>query len=158
MLELQSSMRFLAQDLSQAVPRPVRDSNGSGEEPAFWVDARRDVLLRLTRGGWRNSAQLQRSQLQRVHYLLDNGALIRLEWPVTDATQATVPRRRILLTELRGVRVRLMNRARQWQDSWPAATAVANSARTLRERPIAVEVVLETNDLGELRRVFEVPG
>ena len=154
---LQSTMRLLTQDFAQLQPRPVRDLQGGNWEPALLIDARRDVLARLTRGGWPNSGGLQRSNLQRVQYLLDNGTLVRLEWPVTDAAQNVLPRRRPLLDGVQSMTIRLMNDQGQWQSSWPPATATAAS-QNLRLRPIAVEIVIATAAEGELRRLIEVPG
>lgn len=155
--ELHTTMRWLSLDFTQLVPRPVRDQQGSGDEGALRVDPRGDVLAHLTRGGWRNSAGVARSNLQRVHYLLDNGQLVRLEWPVLDAAQGAAPRRRVMMTRVRSVSVRVMNVARQWVDSWPVLAA-GQAAQGLHSRPIAVEFVIDTEDFGLLRRVIEVPG
>lgn len=155
--ELHTTMRWLSLDLTQAVARPVRDSQGGGDEPAIRIEPRANVLLQLTRGGWRNSAGVARSSLQRVHYILDDGQLVRLEWPVLDAAQGAIPRRRALLGRVRAVTVRAMNPTRQWVDSWPAITTVPGP-QSLRMRPLAVEVLIETEDFGLLRRVIEVPG
>ena len=155
--DIQNTMRWLSLDFTQLVSRPVRDLPGSGEEAALRIDPRNNVLANLTRGGWRNSAGIARSSLQRVNYLLDNGQLVRLEWPVLDAAQSAIPRRRALLDKVRSVTVRAMNMGRQWTDSWPPASVPANSAN-LRLRPLAVEIIIETEDFGTLRRVIEVPG
>ncbi|MCS6947862.1 MAG: type II secretion system minor pseudopilin GspJ [Steroidobacteraceae bacterium] len=157
LLELQTTMRFLSQDFGQLVPRPVRDAQGSGEEGALRVDARAAVLARLTRGGWSNSAGVRRGSLQRVHYEFDAGALVRIEWPTLEFTQASVPRRRVLLTGLRSVSIRLLDGSRQWVDSWPPSLGMSVE-RALRARPIAVEVILDTEDFGPIRRLIEVPG
>ena len=155
--DLQNTMRWLSLDFTQLVSRPVRDLPGSGEEAALRIDPRSNVLANLTRAGWRNSAGIARSNLQRVQYLLDDGQLVRLEWPVLDAAQSTIPRRRALLGKVRSVTVRAMNMGRQWTESWPPASAAVNSAN-LRLRPLAVEIILDTEDFGTLRRVIEVPG
>jgi hypothetical protein len=49
-----------------------------------------------------------------------------------------------------------MDVSRQWRDQWPPQTAV-QGVQNLRLRPIAVEVVIDTEEFGKLRRVFEVP-
>ena len=155
--DIQTTMRWLSLDFTQLVARPVRDVQGSADEPALSIDPRNNVLANLTRGGWRNSSGIARSNLQRVHYALDDGQLVRLEWPVLDATQATRPRRRALMGGLRSVKMRAMNAGRQWQDSWPPSVSSA-AAGNLRLRPLAVEITLDTEDFGILRRVVEVPG
>ncbi len=155
--ELETTMRFLSLDFGQLVSRPVRDAQGSSDEAALWIEPRSDVLAHLTRGGWRNSSGVARSSLQRVHYLLDNGQLVRLEWPVLDSAQGGTPRKRVLLGRVKSITMRAMNVGRQWQDSWPPA-AVAAGSSLLRLRPLAIEVLIETEDFGLLRRVIEVPG
>jgi general secretion pathway protein J len=157
LLEIQTTMRLLSQDFSQLAARPVRDFAGFADEPALRIDPRADILAQLTRGGWANSAGVQRSTLQRVHYALEENTLVRIEWPVLDAAQGVQPRRRPLLARVRSVTVRALNVNRQWIDSWPPAGGVSATA-ALRLRPVAVEIRLETEDYGELRRVIEVPG
>jgi general secretion pathway protein J len=62
-----------------------------------------------------------------------------------------------LLTQVRTVRFRFMNASREWVDRWPATdgTALTGSERL---RPAAVEVTLELEDWGVIRRVIEVAG
>ncbi|MFO1427524.1 MAG: type II secretion system minor pseudopilin GspJ [Steroidobacteraceae bacterium] len=155
--ELQRTMRVLTQDFAQAVPRPVRDLLGSGDEPAFRADPRIATLVSLTRGGLGNFAGLQRPTQQRVEYSFENGALVRTAWPVLDRTQGTQPSRRELLHELRSVKLRYMNAARQWVEQWPPDNLPAGPER-LRARPIAVEIQLDTADFGSITRLVEVPG
>lgn len=157
LLEIQTTMRLLSQDFSQLASRPVRDFAGFADEPALRIDPRADILAQLTRGGWANNAGVQRSTLQRVHYALEDKTLVRLEWPVLDAAQGVQPRRRPLLARVRSVSVRALGIGRQWVDSWPPTSGVTTVA-ALRLRPIAVEIRIDTEDFGELRRVIEVPG
>ncbi len=157
--ELQRTMRILTQDFSQLAPRPVRDLVGSGEEDAVRADPRTTTLVAFTRGGVGNLAGAARPALQRVEYTFENGTLLRQAWPVLDRTQATGAARRVLLRELRAVRLRYMDASRQWLDQWPPPGSPRTPPnRASRQRPIAVEITLETTDFGTLTRLVEVPG
>ena len=50
----------------------------------------------------------------------------------------------------------------QWQDQWPPATSTVLVGQSLeavlRERPIAVEITIDSEDWGKLVRIIEVAG
>jgi hypothetical protein len=51
-----------------------------------------------------------------------------------------------------------MDVSRQWRDTWPPQSAASGNAQmTLRHRPIAVEVTIDLDDWGKIKRIFEVP-
>jgi general secretion pathway protein J len=162
--ELQTAVRVIEQDFVQLAPRPVRQ--GVGSEPAQPALAGglpgASPIVALTRDGWANPAGLQRPGLQRVAYFLENGTLRREFWNVLDPTLASTTTRRELLTHVKSVTIRYLDVARQWQDQWPPATAavlVGSSLElTLRERPLAVEVTLDTEDWGKIVRIIEIAG
>jgi len=76
---------------------------------------------------------------------------------VLDRTLAQEPVRVSLLSKVRTVRLRFMNASREWVDRWPAGDGdiVPGSERL---RPAAVEITLDLEDWGEIRRVIEVAG
>jgi general secretion pathway protein J len=153
---LQTTVRLLAQDFEELVPRPVRDPLGGPNQPALLADGRNAYTVLMTRAGWSNTAGLQRPTLQRVGYLIDNGTLRRDAWTVLDATQASEPQRRELIKKVKRFEVRYLDRGRQWLTQWPPAGT--QSPTTERERPLAVEVTLELDDWGIITRLFEIPG
>ncbi len=153
---LQRAMRVLSQDLTQAVPRPVRDRVAGADEEAFKADPRTTTLLSLTRGGVPQLEGTPRAALQRIEYHFERDTLWRWVWPTLDGVQANTPSRRRLLTPLRAARFRYMDASGQWLDQWPA-TGVPPGARW-RIRPIAVEITLETDDFGTLVKLVEIPG
>lgn len=118
-------------------------------------------LVAFTRMGWANPAGIQRPAEERVSYRLVNGVLERLHWPELDVTEATTPIRRDLLDHVKSVTFRYLTEARQWTDQWPPISNIPLSPlagnRTLRMRPIAVEVTLELDDWGTIVRIIEVP-
>jgi general secretion pathway protein J len=115
-----------------------------------------DYRLQFTRAGWSNTAGLPRPTLQRVGYRVDNEGLWRDHWVVLDRTLSVEPTRQKLLTGVRSVRFRFMNANREWVERWPAAATGGTVDE--RARPAAVEVVIDLEDWGEIRRVIEVAG
>jgi general secretion pathway protein J len=157
LLAVQTTMRVMAQDFGQLDARPVRDPSGNGMQPVLKSNQTTAPYLTFTRAGWANPAGVQRPAIQRVSYVLDGKKLRREHWPVLDALLATQTVKRELLDGVKTVQFRYMDVNRQWKDSWPAA-GVGNAAIVdYRLRPIAVEVTIDLEDWGKIRRVFEVP-
>jgi len=155
--EVQRAMQAIGQDLAQIEPRPIREPLGESLIPAVLATDSIEYGLQFTRAGWSNTAGLARPTLQRVGYRLDGEGLWRDHWPVLDRTLVTEPTRVKLLGKVRSVRFRFMNAAREWVDRWPVSDGT-NLAGSERLRPAAVEIVLELEDWGEIRRVIEVAG
>jgi general secretion pathway protein J len=154
LLELQTGVRVIEQDLVQLAPRPIRQPVGSDSYPALMASLTTQPFLALTRAGWTNPSGLQRPELQRVAYYFENGTLRREYWTVLDPTQASKAVRRDVLTHLKSVSLRFYNQGQTWGNQWP----LSQRADDYPSRPIAVEITLETEDWGKIVRVFEVPG
>ncbi|HEV7714377.1 MAG TPA: type II secretion system minor pseudopilin GspJ [Steroidobacteraceae bacterium] len=158
LLAVQSAMRVIAQDVNQLALRPIRDPSGNDWLPVLSANGNTQRLLELTRGGWANPAGVQRPALQRVVYVLEGTTLRREYWPVLDPLLSTEPIRREVCKRVKSVVFRYMDITRNWRDTWPPASAVAGSSQlNLRLRPVAVEVTIEFEDLGKVKRIFEVP-
>lgn len=148
--QLQRAMLFIERDLHQLVNRPANDGYGK-MLPAFYQPDSNGVLLEMTRGGnpdmaWQLRASGQmRSTLQRVRYVLDAGGLVRESWNIVDHADSQQPVSMVLLGGVKSVKLRFRGAKQEWQDSWD------EKAKGL---PKAVEVTLEHNDFGEIRRVF----
>lgn len=110
--ELQFAVRYLAMDLSQAQPRPVRDLVGEGRVGAMVSGANGEFPLEFTRGGWSNTIGARRPTLQRVAYLIDEDRLVRLYWPVLDRTLSSQPIRIELLEGVEQLNIRFMDSSR----------------------------------------------
>ena len=159
LLELETAVRVLEQDFVQLTPRPVRQA--VGDEPAQPAlqgagPGGTPPIVALTRGGWANPAGLQRPGLQRVAYVVESGTLRREHWNVLDPTLASTTVRRELLTHVKALTIRYLDTAHQWQAQWPP-TALRQEP-ILRQRPVAVEITLDTEDWGKIVRVIEIPG
>lgn len=154
---LQRAMRLIRQDIGAADPRYVRDELGNQREAPFIADGRGDYLVRLTRSGWANPAQLPyRGTLQRVQYRLEDGKLFRDYWPVLDRVLGEEPRTEELLTGVEDVKFLFLDTQggkQQWAEQWPPVdrtTAVAAG------RPAGVQVTLKLKDWGEIEALIEV--
>ncbi len=115
-------------------------------------------LLTFTRGGWTNPVGLPRSELQRVSYTIESGALMRSYSMELDSTAANAPIKRKLVDHVRSFTLRFMDAGHNWQTQWPPITAGAQQSLTLRMRPVAIEITIELEDWGILMRHVEVPG
>ena len=165
LLALQSAVRIMEQDFVQLAPRPVRQP--VGDEPgqpalAGAPPGTQQPVVAFTRAGWANPAGLQRPELQRVAYTLDNGTLRRENWNVLDPTLASTTAKRDLLKHVKSFTIRYLDVNHAWQDQWPPLTAtvlvgIYLEAR-LRQRPIAVEITLDTEDWGKIVRIIEIPS
>lgn len=153
--EIQSALLFLGRDVAQAVPRGIRDQYGD-RQPVFFGGGAGEYTLQLTRGGWPNPTGQQRSTLQRVGWRLEGETLVRESWSVLDRAQDTSSRPVEVLRKVRTVNVRFLTATDQWVEQWPPPlTALEGSVPHF---PRAVEVVLELEDLGAIRRLMVLPA
>lgn len=151
---LQRTFFWLAEDITQAVRRPVRSANDQALE-AFQIDISGSSLFELTRAGWDNPAEdvmPARSDLQRVSWALEGTELYRSYWYELDTVDEEPNRRRRLLDRVEEVRLRFMDESGEYQDSWPPPDVEDAGP------PRAVEFTLVLEDLGEVRRVFALPS
>ena len=157
---------IISRDLRQFVSRPVRDEFGQ-QEPALQGGPAARYTLSLTRSGWHNPNAHPRSNLQRVNYRLEDDALWRDSYPVLDRAGDTEPASVKLLEGVEQLRLEFlgsMNQARgtassldtrQWSESWIADSSQPD---TVLPPPAALQLTLQLEDWGELRRLYELPG
>ncbi|MBL8266758.1 type II secretion system minor pseudopilin GspJ [Steroidobacter sp.] len=153
---VQATIQRLNLDFSSLEPRPVREPLGDSLQPAMRADKRNQQIAELTRSGWSNPAGSPRSTLQRVQYRLEDEKLIREYWVALDRTMDSEPESAVLIDKVKKVELRFMDTNRSWHEQWPPLGYSAADGPTLR--PIAVEVTLELEDWGELKRLIEVAG
>lgn len=153
---LQRAMLLVSNDLEQVVDRPVRDAYG--ERLSALSTNNYGYLLEFTRQGWRNPLQLPRSNLQRVAYGLKNYSdpdepggfsirLIRYYWLVLDRAPDSLPKSQVLLDNVLDTRFRFLDRDGAWHSAWPNGVEQA--------LPAAVEISIETEDAGMVKRLFQ---
>jgi general secretion pathway protein J len=150
------SVALLARDLRQAVGRPVLGNATGAILPALVGGP---GSIEFTRLGFANPRAEPRSNLERVVYALDAGALRRGRYAVLDRAPDSAPVLATLLDQAGGLQLRYLGCDHVWREAWPPSAAlpcdgVADARDTL---PRAVEFRLAPVGLGEIRRVVELP-
>ncbi|AQA19740.1 type II secretion system protein GspJ [Halioglobus japonicus] len=165
--EINRAWMILSRDLEHFVERPVRDEFGELESALVGGPAAR-FPLSFSRGGWHNPIGAPRSEVQRVNYRLENDVLWRDAYPVLDRADDTEPQSARLLEGVASVSVLFLEseaalqggvrgtqiETRNWPENWVADPSTPGS---LIEPPLALEVRLELEDWGEMRRLYVLP-
>ncbi len=145
------AISLLERDLRQSVSRSVLGNAGE-PEPAL-IGA--PDSIEFTRLGFANPRAEPRSNLERVVYAIDNGKLRRARYAVLDRAPNSVLATRILVESVGQWHVRYLDRSTgAWRDTWPPAPL----GEHLQTLPRAVEFNITFADLGEVRRVLELPS
>ena len=153
---LQRTFYFLMEDLGQLANRPVRDEFGS-EIEALQLNEVGDNLIEFTRSGWLNPAfeiLPPRSSLQRVAYRLIDERLLRVNWYHLDRNDEKIAKQRFLIGGVTELSFKFMDDGGEWQTSWPPLSNIDQAFIM----PRAIEVHLELNDFGVIKRVLMVPS
>jgi len=149
LIELQRAFALMRRDFEAAVNRPIRDQFGDEEPP---MDAMDTEHVRFTRGGRDNPLGLQRSALERIAYGLDDqNRLIRSRWRALDQPIDPQFDELVMIEDVENFSVRYLNGDKEWQEFWPPAGVQQPGL------PHAVEVVVEVEPYGEIRRLFVLP-
>ncbi len=152
--ELQRTFYWLAEDITQIANRPIRSAVDL-ELPPLQLNLEGENLFEFTRAGWANPAaevSPARSNLQRVAYGLDEDKLMRQYWYHLDPVDEAPSRRRQMLSGVESLDLRFLDKAGDWQDSWPPPDIEDPGM------PLAIEIKLELEDYGDITRVFALPG
>ncbi len=149
---LQRTLQTLGSDLAQLQPRPVREPGTPTSRAALLADVRNLYVLELTRGGYANPLGVPRATAQRVAYRVDEGELVRTQWPALDNPLSIEPRERVLLENVERFEVRFLVDGDNWIVEWPPLGGSGGG------RPRAVEIIIEHEQWGEIRRLVEIRG
>ena len=147
---LNRALALLQRDLEQAVARPIRDAQGDAVAPLSATDSA-TTRLELTRNGWLHPGRWSTPMLQRIGYRLEGRRLLRDTWPVLDRAPDTTARETLLLDEVARLQLRFLDAGGNWRASWPPAA----DAEPL---PAAIELRLDLDRWGSVRRLYRVPG
>jgi prepilin-type N-terminal cleavage/methylation domain-containing protein len=128
---------------------------GAGSGLGSSTDPNAQSMVDLTRAGWSNTAGQQRGTLQRVSYALVGDVLKRSYQTSLDTVLGNKPQIQDLLSGVKGVQLRYMDSNQAWQNIWPAG---AMGIDPQQARPVAVEIIVQFNDWGPIRRLVEVAG
>jgi general secretion pathway protein J len=166
--ELNRALIFISRDLRQLVARPVMDEFGQ-REPALTGGPLARFTLSFTRNGWHNPKAVNRSNLQRVNYLVEEGALWRESYFVLDRLGDSETQRVKLLDGVEEFTVAFIASVeavdtqsdgktldtRNWEQNWVVDTSVVDAVLS---PPAAIEVRLQLEGWGELSRLYELPS
>ena len=146
--DLMRAVDALDRDLREAVARPVRGNFGQ-ELPALIGGGDH---LELTRIGFANPQAELRSNIERVLYELDAGALKRGHYPVLDRAPNTAPTIADLKIKADEFRLRYLDAENRWLDEWPPP----QTSDPLTLLPRAVQWRLRTRSDGEVEGTIEL--
>jgi general secretion pathway protein J len=146
--ELQFGLAYFNQDWMQVSPRKIR--NQYGDEENNIVIENNSIVF--TRSGWANLLQRQRSELQRVQYLLIDRNLVRRHWRSLDQGIAEEPLSTVLIHDVDSFLVNFINPSENEIPDWP------NESTQNVGSPIALKIGIEIAEMGEIRRILEIPS
>jgi len=150
---LQTSFAILERDIEQAVNRSIRDSHGDGQ-PSMVGD---DESLEFSRTGRRNPGGFSRSNLQRIAYGIEDEQLMRASWQVLDRAQDSGAVSGPLFDGIERIAFSYLDGELAWQNEWPVRNLSQQDSPTVG-LPRAIELIIESKQWGEIRRVFRVTG
>lgn len=141
---LQRTFMLLERDFYQLVPRKM---NADGGDVKAALDARpnNERLFEFTRGGQPNPADVKRSSLIRVAYLVDEEELKRLKWNNVDHLYTDQAVEITLLENVEDISARFLDAKGQWTSSW------GQKQDNVETIPNAVEIILKHKYWGNIR-------
>ena len=164
--EINRAFMLLSRDLRHFVDRPVRDEFGDSE-PALSGGKAARFVLSFTRAGWHNPNGLPRSHLQRLNYRYEDEALWRESYPVLDRAGDTEGTSVRLLDGVEYLELGFLGSldqlrlgrgttidTRQWPENWVVDTS---NPGALPSPPVAIEITLGLDDMGEITRLYVLP-
>jgi general secretion pathway protein J len=167
--DINTFFAIFSKDIRQVVARSIRNEEGQ-QESALLSEEGDLVGLRLTRTGWQNPRPevFVRSQLQRVHYQLEGKKLVRESFYMVDRPEGEPePVRSELLDKVVSLKFRFLAEPRSggshdllkgdWTERWPPKTQNVEQQEVASELlPAMVEITMELQDWGEIRRVYDL--
>ena len=145
--ELQFALSYFNQDWMQVSPRKIRNQFGDTEDQVVLTDG----SISFTRSGWGNLLQQTRSELQRVRYELDDKKLVRRHWRTLDQGIGEEPLTTVILRNVDSFEIELIDSNDQSITTWP------NTVIQGLGQPIVLNLKLDLEDVGEIRRIMEIP-
>jgi general secretion pathway protein J len=156
--QLQKALFRIERDLLPEAPRPIVDPFGA-HLPAFQApDGGKDGYpgyMEFTRSGWDDqTGRMPRSNMQRVAYRLNEDKLEKLVWLQLDRAADAEPQAREILNGIKSIELRFWagGEDKDWPEAWP----IDPLAEYDTSLPYVVEMVLDTEDMGKIRRLFRL--
>ena len=150
MIDLERGVSRLSRDLLQYVPREVRDELGDQTDAMIIAGG----SIEFTRQGWPNPAGHSRSDLQRVQYSVDEGALQRHYWTVLDRAPESDTQTQMLIDNVSAVRFEPITATQVLRGDIYSTIFVTEEEE---EPAIGIRVFLEVPGVGEFTRLIDLP-
>ena len=157
---LQIAFMHFSRDARQLSNRSIRGEYGD-KLSAVQSNDIGQYKIELTSTGYPNPAQLNRSELQRIAYGVEDNKLYRYRWSVLDRAEDSKPNKTIILNDVSNMSVRFLDNGNgsgnnddgNWVTAWPPQIdGVASN-----ELPKVIEVTYELEDWGRFTRLFLLP-
>ncbi len=151
---LQRAFLVMNRDFQQLADRSIRDPMG---DTIGALIVHGDGGLEFTRTGWRNPQDKARSSLQRVRYVLNDGELKRIYWPVLDQAQDShrIIRESVIITGVDEFEFEFLEpNDNEWQESWPPYNLDPN--QPVASLPKMIKISLTIKNIGEVWRFYSV--
>lgn len=156
--DIQLPLTVLGRDIRHAVNRSVKDEYDE-TKAALSGGELNDYLLILTRRGWDNPRGLPRGELQRVRYVLEDDELWRESWSVLDRlSEEGGQQRTLLIDQVLTVELAFLDPQSAGASSSPLGGEWVDLWEAQGRLPAAVEIKLDIDGFGEIRRVFSIPS
>jgi general secretion pathway protein J len=152
--KLQLGFNLIQRDIIQLTDRKIRDQHGD-HQAALYSGGLSGVLLELTRGGHANPMNLPRSNLQRIGYQLEEETLYRYTWRVLDRAQDSEPNKFKIIEGITSLEMIYYDKDLNKLNQWPPEIRGSEPDEE-PPLPVAIEINLELEDMGEIRRIFPV--
>ena len=167
--DISLSLEIIEKDFTQLTPRFWRDPFSDAITPSLQTDYSGNYLVRLVRAGWRNPLGTNRSDQQAVSYRIEDDKLHREYTQHIDNISSTESVKTILLDRVASINLRYLDRTNgEWNENWPPTSSEnqtqflptnEQSERISINLPVAVELTLDLEDLGELVSIIPLsPG
>ncbi len=152
--QIERALLFISNDIQQLAPRKFRDEFGDKKNNLISDDSIGKTHLSFTRLGRRNPAQLARSNLEKLTYLVEDETLQRISFAYPDGMNADQGLNRTLLDAVESLKVNFYD-GEQWNDYWPIDDGQIEQASTnVSTLPVAIRISLKLKDLGLVERLF----
>jgi len=167
--QIERAFLFLSNDIQQLAPRNFRDEFGDVKNNLTSDDSIGKTHLSFTRLGRRNPAQLPRSNLEKLTYLVDDvppdylkndpvlksNWLKRISYAFPDGMTEDQGLARVLLDDVESIKAEFFD-GEEWTDYWPVDDGQTLSPSSSVNLPVAVKISLELKDLGIVERIYLV--
>jgi general secretion pathway protein J len=170
MSELQRALDIIEMDIGNMLARRNQTLQGS-TEPVLLGGNTHDPLLQFSRGAVENPAGLQRSDMQRLRYVLSDKRLWRQHrWQLDGADPNQLPESTLLLEQVQSIRLEFMPRLPKgtlsaidsvampdllpWVEVWDSEHLQAGQTHPL---PLALRLTIDVEGFGSVQRILGIP-